>query len=669
MGLGLILVGLIPGQALAGPVYTSLSVDTDPSWDRVRIILDTKSSPTLKRVSNLSNPPRVVIELDGEIQSIARSEIDCEDVYLRSVRIESSGPNRVRLTAALAQASEGAKVDFYRNNTQRFLYIDINRPTRYQQPAWTPKELYLARAKGIPIVVIDPGHGGYDIGATARLNRSIHEKKIVLDVSKQVVRLLRAHGKVYPVMTRSGDYYPTLDERVELVGQTAANLLVSIHADSAQNNTTASGFAAWVLERSRNDVNAEARRILKYGWRAQLAKLPISKQNLVISRQATFVQAETDLAAETILASLDRTLSRHAPDYENRGIKQDNLKVLRQYYAPSVLIELGFLSNRSDSNRLTKKVFQDQLATGIAAGIEAYFTQRERGQGLSAPLTPAPRLTRAQELPLPPNFTQTSHLEASVPQEETSAPVEVKDLGDCFEYVVHRGDTLGKLARQFGVKEKDILVASRMPSRRKVLYPGDRLRIPKATIAGENEKSPQVATLQGSETTQTHQVVSGDSLIILALRYGTTIADLRECNGWSADRSLQVGEIIRIPATATKQATAHISKVNPETLDNLEKILTVDAVSMPKPSASSHLADDSTGKGGGEESPPQTYRVQPGDTLSSIAEKLGVEAARLKSLNRIKSDLIRVGQELKIPLQTGMVSGVGQTPPELSPLG
>lgn len=646
------LLVLIPWGGNAEPVYSRLSVDADPCWDRVRIILEAHSAPSTKRINYLSNPARVQVDLSGDIDGIEPSTVECEDTYLRSVRIERVGKNRCRLTATLAAPTSSAKVDFYNQSEQEFLYIDINRPARYQQPAWTPRELEIARAKGIPIVVVDAGHGGYDSGALSRLKKSLKEKDIVLDVTKQVVRFLRTNGKVYPVTTRSGDYYPTLDERVELTGDTGAGLLVSIHADSTVDNTSASGFAAWILKTDRSDVTAEARKILKYGWRNQLAKLPISKQNLMISRQAAFVVSENEVAAETVLAAIDRNLNKMAPDFENRGIKQKNLKVLRHYYAPSLLIELGFLSNYSDSRRLEKKAFRDQLALGIASGIEAYFEQR--GRRNTAPLSAPMVIAKAQSLPEPPGFDRSTRpplASTGQTQEDNLPPYQ----GESFEYVVKRGDSLGRIARQFKVTESDILSASGLPSRRKALYPGDRLRIPVA------ESSPAVARKPSNTEPGNHVVVASDSLLTIALRYGSTIDEIRTLNGWPTDRTPRAGETIRVPVQGSRIASSGGQEVSALALEGLDRLWTSDA-NAPGSEASQATSSDPT-----PQSSFTMYRVQAGDTLSMIANRFGVDCTQIRVLNGLRAnDLIRVGQELKVPAGKTSV-GSQSTDQELMP--
>lgn len=572
----LVLSALWAAGAVAAPVYTKIAYNADPSWDKVRIFLDSKSEPGFKHVEYLSNPARVQVDLEGSLDGVDPGTLQCDDSFLRSIRVESLGRSRVRVTALLAAPTRGAKVDFYRNTTQRFTHIDIERPANYQQPTWTEAELRDAHRRGVPVAVIDAGHGGYDKGAISKLRSSLHEKDVVLDVSRLVVRNLRKNRKVYPVMTRGGDCYPTLDERVDLVGSSGAGLLVSIHADSAPGNRSASGFAAWVLESGRRDVDSEARRILKYGWRSQLAKHPISKQNLVITRQARFVEEQTGVAAETLLSSIDRELSRVDPNFDNRGIKHENLKVLRHYYCPSVLLEIGFLSNLSDSRRLEKAWFREKLALAIARGIEEYYESRKRGPLHTTPL-PAP----------PPTY-----IAAGANSEDSRTY-----SGETFEYVVKRGDNLSLLARVYNVDTDDILAASGLPSKRRIIYPGDRLRIP--TRPGST-KSAQTSSLESAPTS------SGPEN-----KTASTLQNLDRI--WSGAGDSSTGE---------------------------SQVTLADPVPSPQP---------------------QVYRVRSGDTLTSIAARFGVDERSLRRANGLRSDLIRVGQELKIP--TTGVGGISASAP------
>lgn len=634
--MGALLIGLGFVSAAEAVTYTKLSFNADASWDRVRIFLDTKSSPNYKDVKYLQNPARVQIELEGRLSGIDEGTIPCSDSFLRHIRIEQVSTNRIRLTALLAAPTSSAHVDFYRTTTVKFLHIDIERPARFQQPKWTPSEVVSAHSKKVPVVIIDPGHGGYDPGAKARVDKSIVEKEVVLDVALEVREILKRNGKVYPVLTRSGDTYPTLEERVDLIGTTSADLFVSIHADSAASRS-ASGFAAWLLESSRSSVSAEAQRVLRYGWKSQLARYPLSQQNIEIRRQVDFVEREKQIVAETLLSSMVRAVNRSAPNFENRGVKHDNFKVLRQYYAPSVLLELGFLSNSSDAKLLAKDWFRKQIAQGIAAGIESYFDSRKLGRRAAPPISPSPTIDRSRVVPV---------------------KYEVYE-GDTIEHIVKRGDTLVRLADRYKVEVADILKASGLPSKRRTIYAGDRLRIPVARpqTAAVSEAvavddvprppgfptEPVVQQAVRRVDSKTYQVGPQDNLVTIAYRHGATISEIRALNQWGDDYTPPEGEVIHVPDRGI-EVVVKSEDIGNLTLEGLDRLWSEAA------QAQAPVAVVAEEKGpSAVASLDEVYRVRPGDTLSGIARKFQIDIEELRRANNLRSDLIRVGQELKLP--------------------
>ena len=279
----------------------------------------------------------------------------------------------------------------------------------------------------------------------------------------EVDRILKRNGRVYPVLTRSGDYYPTLDERVDLVRRAGADLLVSVHADSTSRRS-AKGFQIWIIDRSRRDVRNEARKLLKYGLRDQLASYSLRRQNLALDRQERFAVEETRRASQLMEASLDRL-----PGVENRGVTvhPKSLRILRHNYAPAFLIETGFLSNKQDTLRLASGAKKRQMAGAIAQGIESYFTQLRRRR-VSAPLSPSLQMAAGPKGAGSPTFS-----------------------GESFHYTVKRDDTLIGLARRYGVEKEDILLASNLPLSRKTLYIGDALKIPVPAREKSTLRSPE----------------------------------------------------------------------------------------------------------------------------------------------------------------------------------
>jgi len=175
-------------------------------------------------------------------------------------------------------------------------------------------------------VVIDPGHGGKDPGARG-LSRE-PEKNIVLKIARQVARKLKQRG-VNVVMTRNSDRFISLDARATLAEQRHAHLFVSIHADATRKRTV---YGATVL----------------------------------MGRTASF---QSKRAAWLIRKSLE------SHDVFCRKSRQQQLRVLENHSRPAVLIECGFLTNRTDARNLNSSWYQSEIAAAIAQGIETFLTR------------------------------------------------------------------------------------------------------------------------------------------------------------------------------------------------------------------------------------------------------------------------------------------------------
>jgi len=183
------------------------------------------------------------------------------------------------------------------------------------------------RLSEIGRVVIDPGHGGRDPGATSVVG--FHEKDLVLDVARQIEEELKARGAVVR-LTRSGDRYLELEERPAVANLWKADAFASIHADSAENRS-ASGLTVYVSRSPDRQSLHLANAVLKH---AALARVP------------------------------------------TRGVRQANYRVLVHANVPAVLIELGFLSNRFEAARLGTQPYQQQVARAVAAGIAEFVSRK-----------------------------------------------------------------------------------------------------------------------------------------------------------------------------------------------------------------------------------------------------------------------------------------------------
>ena len=235
----------------------------------------------------------------------------------------------------------------------------------------------------IAAILIDPGHGGKDPGAVGEhvlegKKRRIVEKDISLAVAQRIRDRLKERWPDRKIlMTRDSDIYPTLEERVDKantvqLGKNEAVIYVSIHAN-ASFNKNARGFEVWYL-------NPEYRRKLVDGEGAAGTDkeiLPIL--NLMLEEEFT---TESVLLAKRILDNLGAMIGAVSP---SRGLRAEEWFVVRNAKMPSVLVELGFVTNALDALLLGQEDHLRKLGDGIYTGIVDFVEYFENRKGSAAP--------------------------------------------------------------------------------------------------------------------------------------------------------------------------------------------------------------------------------------------------------------------------------------------
>lgn len=285
--------------------------------DTVRVVVDIKSAKTFK-IFSLMNPFRIVLDVWG---------------------VE---------TERVAAAPPGA----------------VQTPSGRLPPGAIVKQLAL----GVRRIVIDPGHGGRDFGAPGYL-KGVHEKDVVLQISKRLAEKIRAQLKCEVVLTRDSDVYLSLEERTAIANTQNADLFISIHTNAAPDRR-ASGFETYILNLATDD---EAIRVAARENATSMKNISdldsILKdlmQNAKVSestRLATYVQNEA-------LAQLGNKYS-----IRNKGVKKAPFYVLLGAEMPSILVETGFISNPEECRRLVNPEYQRLLAQGILDGIRYYMDE------------------------------------------------------------------------------------------------------------------------------------------------------------------------------------------------------------------------------------------------------------------------------------------------------
>lgn len=227
------------------------------------------------------------------------------------------------------------------------------------------------------IIVIDPGHGGKDPGT---LGAQTHEKDIALEVSMELGRIIKANiPNTKIIYTRLSDKFVTLRRRAEIANENRADLFISIHCNSvggsAAHRNAIKGTEVYVMGLHKSEENLEVAKrenasILKESnYQAYYEGFnPNSAQSYILLslRQQTHLSNSLNLAHK-----IDYQL-RHRAKRASRGVKQAGFVVLAKTTMPSLLIELGFLSNPAEEKYLKNTQNQVYLASAIYRAIKAY---------------------------------------------------------------------------------------------------------------------------------------------------------------------------------------------------------------------------------------------------------------------------------------------------------
>jgi len=220
-----------------------------------------------------------------------------------------------------------------------------------------------------PLIIIDPGHGGIDLGA--RAFDDTLEKTVVLKFSKILQAELAKLQRFDVALTRSGDSFLTLNERVQLARDNQANLFVSIHADS-YDQPFARGSAVYIRDETATDVLDKVLADNENQVDLVAGFSPPKEAEVVVDILVDLMRRETRrqsfVAAQQLIGKMQSSMHMR-PSPQRRA----DFFVLQAPDVPSVLIELGFLSNPDDLENIVNEAWQLRSAKLIAAGIAKYF--------------------------------------------------------------------------------------------------------------------------------------------------------------------------------------------------------------------------------------------------------------------------------------------------------
>ena len=346
-----------------------------PAPEYTRVTLETREELKYEFFT-LAEPERLVLYLHTGELSAALGELadklSPEDPHLKTLRIAHNRPGVVRVVLEVKSAVKPQiftlkPIGEYGHR----LVLDV-----YPAQAVDPlAELIRETEKRRPTVarlatiVIDPGHGGEDPGALGR--RGTREKDVTLMIAKRLKALVDAEPNMRAVLTRDGDYFLKLSDRVEKARNVKADLLVSIHAD-AFVRPHARGSSVFALSERR--ATSEMARFLAQKENesdliggVELKNMDNHVRRTILDLSQTATIDYSLRLGNAVLQKLGAVNTLHKPQVE-----QASFAVLKAPDVPSILVETAFISNPEEERRLGDRDYQDQLARAILDGIRDY---------------------------------------------------------------------------------------------------------------------------------------------------------------------------------------------------------------------------------------------------------------------------------------------------------
>jgi N-acetylmuramoyl-L-alanine amidase len=377
------------------PLPNVIDARVTATADRARLVVDLAERTEFSFVS-MDEPQRLAIDVRAGTFSVPQPEGEPGEAGLVSAyAVEQAAADRVRTTLTLtgpAQVQQAYVLDAFDGQPAR-LVVDIISATaeefaenverdklaseRVEPAVSTPAGGSELPIDSRPLVVIDPGHGGIDSGAETL--EGVKEKDIVLAFSLRLQELLIQSGRFDVALTREDDSYLRLEERVDLARTNKADLFLSIHADSFQQPEIR-GASVYTRDENATDVldkvladNENASDVIA-GFAMPTTMAP-EVVDILLDLMRREMRVQSYMAAQAIVHQLEPSVAlRRFP------VRQADFFVLQAPDVPSVLVELGFLSNASDMANLMQSDWQDRTAEAIARGVSTYFDSLEDEQ-------------------------------------------------------------------------------------------------------------------------------------------------------------------------------------------------------------------------------------------------------------------------------------------------
>ncbi|MBE9529079.1 MAG: N-acetylmuramoyl-L-alanine amidase [Proteobacteria bacterium] len=356
---------------------TSIRHWSNPTYTRIVIDLDKKStfkSHLLRKDPSLKKPRRFYVDINDALLGKIPKSIEINDGLLKTARTGQYNSKTVRVVLDI-ESIDDYKV-FALSNPYRIVIDVSGKGTLKKRAVVPPAKTFIrpltkttvikkAPKKRRLTIVIDPGHGGRDPGATGR--RGLKEKDVTLKIAKMLRDSLKKRTKARVVMTRTRDVYVPLEERTAIANREEADLFISIHVNASRKRK-ATGIESYILNVSED---AESKRLAARENSTTISEL--SDLEFILSDLVSKAKTNDSVVLANIVhTSLIKTVKKKYRGIKSNGVKQAPFYVLVGTRMPAVLMELSFISNARDEKRLKSSKYLATLVQGISDGVVKY---------------------------------------------------------------------------------------------------------------------------------------------------------------------------------------------------------------------------------------------------------------------------------------------------------
>lgn len=385
-------------QAEAGTRIYNMRLGNQP--DGARVVFDMNNKVNY-RIFPLDSPRRIVIDLDDA--SVDKLATRVSNQVVLGARLGKLDGNNKRVVIDLARPAvvkksfimapqEGmswrlvidlaltSAENFSAQITDKYAQIvpenvapKITKSEAKETPAKSEPTIFVSKSNRKRIIVLDPGHGGKDPGAIGSYGKT-YEKNITLAMGKELKQTLQKKGYVV-YLTRENDIFIPLRQRIKIAQQRKADLFMSIHADSAQNHS-ATGLSVYTLSDTASDQEAAA--LAERENKADiiggidLGGNTKEVNDILISLSQTDTRNKSSKYATYLVQEMSKSVKLVRNTHRFAGFA-----VLKAPDVPAALLEMGYLSNRTEEANLKTPAYRRKLADAVARAVDKYFKDPE----------------------------------------------------------------------------------------------------------------------------------------------------------------------------------------------------------------------------------------------------------------------------------------------------